>query len=149
MIVQQNWNELQKVDADLFTDTINFSEELGGIPFVHFPNKIISMIYTLIFDQELPKVTKMMIIYLQTGSKVTGDWFLHVENTEIRLYGFIVYPFLLPTFLTDRIFTLEFSRQRIHTEKKNIFLITIKGAILSFIILLALLQLRVAKLFKL
>ena len=47
IIVQQNWNELQKVDVDLFTDTLNFSEELGGRPFVHFANKIMSRIYTL------------------------------------------------------------------------------------------------------
>ena len=71
IIVQQNWNELQKMGVYLFIDTLNLSEELGGKPFVHFANKIMSMIYTLIFDQELPKVTEMMRSHLQTSSKVT------------------------------------------------------------------------------
>ena len=52
MIVQQNWNELQKVDADLFIYTVNFSKELGGKPFVQFANKVMSRIYTLTFYQE-------------------------------------------------------------------------------------------------
>ena len=34
MIVKQNWNELQKVDSDLFTENINFSKELGSKTFV-------------------------------------------------------------------------------------------------------------------
>ena len=55
----------------------------------------------------------MMRSNLQTDSKVTGDWFLYVEYAEIRLYGFTGYPFLLPTFLTNRIVALEFARQRI------------------------------------
>ena len=69
------------MDVDLFIDTINFSKELGGKPFVHFANKIMSRIYTLIFYQELPKVTEMMRRHLQTSSEVTWDWFLYAENT--------------------------------------------------------------------
>ena len=76
-----------------------------------------SNIYTFIVDQELPCFKKMMRSHLQTSSKVIGDWFLYAEYTEIGLYGFTRYPFLLPAFLTDRIFTLEFARQRIHTKK--------------------------------
>ena len=78
-----------------------------------------SRIYTLSFDQEIPTDTKMMRSHLQIGSEVIGDWFLYVEYTEIRLYGFTRYPFLFPTFLTDIIFFLEFPRQRIHTEKEH------------------------------
>ena len=92
------------MDVELFTYTLNLSEELGGKYFVHFANKIMTRIYTLIFDQELPRVTKMMRSHLQIGSEVTGDWFLYAKYTKIRLYGFIGYPFLLPAFLTDRIF---------------------------------------------
>ena len=116
IIVHQNWNELQKMDVQLFTDTLNLLDELGGISFVHFANKIMSRIYKLIFDQELPRVTEMMRSNLKTGSEIIGDWFLNVEYTEIKLYGFNGYPFLLPDFLTDRIFSLEFSKKRIHIE---------------------------------
>ena len=45
------------MDGELLKDTFNLSEELGGKSFVHFANKIMSKIYTLIFDQELPRVT--------------------------------------------------------------------------------------------
>ena len=40
--VHQNWNELQKVDYELFTDTLNLSKELRGRSFVHSVNKIMS-----------------------------------------------------------------------------------------------------------
>ena len=61
------------MDVDLFIATLNLSEELGGKPFVHFENKILSRIYTLIFDQELPRVTEMMMSHLQVGSEVMGE----------------------------------------------------------------------------
>ena len=90
-----------------------------------------SRIDRLIFDQELPRVTEMMRSNLKTGSEVIGDWFLYVEYTKIRLYGFTGYPFLLPVFLTDRIVSLEFSRKRIHIEKEH-FLNIKKGCNISF-----------------
>jgi hypothetical protein len=85
----------------------------------------------LIFDQELPRVIEMMRSHLQTSSGVIGDWFLYVEYTKIRLYGFTRYPFLLPAFLTDRIFSLELARQKIHTEKEHLLNIK-KGCNISF-----------------
>ena len=90
-----------------------------------------SRIYKLIFDQELPSVTDMMRTNLQTGLEITGDWFLYVEYTEIRVYGFTGNPFLLPGFLTDRIFALEFARKIIHTEKEH-FLNIKKGCNINF-----------------
>ena len=57
MIVKQNWNELQKVDPNLCTKNVNFSEELRSRTFVQFANKVMSRIYTLIYDQELRRVT--------------------------------------------------------------------------------------------
>ena len=67
IIVHQNWDELQKMDSELFIDTFNLSEELEGESFFHFVNKIMSRIYKLIFDQELPRVIDMMRTNLQTG----------------------------------------------------------------------------------
>jgi hypothetical protein len=131
IIIYQNWDGLQKVDSELFIDTFNLSKELGGISFVHFVNKIMSRIYKLIFDQELPRVTDMRRTSLQMGSEITGDWFLYAEYIEIRLYGFTRNPFLLPAFLTNMIFSLEFARQKIHTEKEN-FLNIKKGCNISF-----------------
>ena len=90
-----------------------------------------SKIYTLIYDQELPRFIEMMRNHLQSGSEVTCDWFLYAENIEITLYGFTGYPFLLPAFLTDRVFSLEFARQRVHTENEH-FLNNKKGCNISF-----------------
>ena len=90
-----------------------------------------SRVYQLIFDQELPRVIDIMKINLQIGSEIIGDWFLYDEYTEIRLYGFTGNPFLLPAFLTNRIFSLEFARQIIHIEKEH-FLNVKKGWNISF-----------------
>ena len=73
----------------------------------------------------------MMRTHLQRGYEVTGDWFLYAENTKIRLYGFTSYPFLLPAFLTNTVFALEFDRQRVHIEKAH-FLNNKKGCNISF-----------------
>ena len=73
----------------------------------------------------------MMRSHLQLGSEVTCDLVLYAENTKIRLYGFTSYPFLLPSFLTNRVFALEFARQRVHTEKEH-FLNNKKGCNINF-----------------
>lgn len=51
MMAKQNWSDLQSVDSDLFTENVNFSEELGGRTFVQFANKVMSKNYKLIYDQ--------------------------------------------------------------------------------------------------
>jgi hypothetical protein len=55
---------------------------------------------------------------------------LYAEYTEIGLYGFTGNIFFLPTFLIDMIFSLEFARQRIHTENEH-FLNIKKGCNIS------------------
>ena len=44
--------------------------------------------------------------------KNIGDWFVMEEHKIIRVYGFTHEPYILPAFLTPRIFTLEFVRQK-------------------------------------
>ena len=119
IIIHQNWVELHKIDPGLFMDTFNLSEESGGKSFVQFTNKIMSRVYQLIFEQELPRVTDIMRTNLEIGSKIIGYWFLYAEYTEIRLYGYTGNLFLLPTLMTDMIFSLEFAMQRIHAEKEH------------------------------
>ena len=48
--------------------------------------------------------------------KRIGDWFLMEEGTVIRVYGFFHPPYVLPTFLTPRIFALELIRQKLSVE---------------------------------
>ena len=44
---------------------------------------------------------------------------MHKEFTVLRVYGFTGEPYRLPTFLTPRIFTLEFMRQRLYAEEEH------------------------------
>lgn len=56
---------------------------------------------------------------LQLNSKPTGDWFLFNNHTIIKVYAFSGSPYVLPTFLTSRIFEFEFTRQRLHFETEH------------------------------
>ena len=46
-----------------------------------------------------------------------GDWFLFKYYTEIRMYGAELKPFKLPSFLTVRVFALEFIRQSFNVDE--------------------------------
>ena len=47
-----------------------------------------------------------------------GDWFLLKEHAIIRDYGFFHEPYILPAFLINIIFSLEFIRQKLTVENK-------------------------------
>jgi hypothetical protein len=55
------------------------------------------------------------ILQLSPDKRV-GDWYLFENHIEIRVYGVEVQPFLLPRFLTPRIFSLEFIRKRLNSD---------------------------------
>ena len=76
-----------------------------------FVNTIMAEIYKLLFDDVLQRVLEDMRLMLQYSLEDrTGDWFLYKEFTVLRVYGFTGEPYRLPTFLTPRIFALEFMR---------------------------------------
>ena len=52
--------------------------------------------------------------------KMVGYWFLAKVETIIRLYGSVYQPYVLPAFLTARIFSLEFLRQMLTVEEEHI-----------------------------
>ena len=49
----------------------------------------------------------------------SGDWFLYKDFTVLRIYGFTGEPYRLPSFLTPRVFALEYMRQRVHAEEEH------------------------------
>ena len=59
------------------------------------------------------------MMYLSPSKRIR-DWFLTEFETVIRLYGFVHQPYVLPSFLKVRIFSLELIRQRITVEEENI-----------------------------
>ena len=52
-------------------------------------------------------------------SKKIGDWFLIEFGTTIRLYGFIHPPYVLPAFLTLKIFSLELIQQKLIIKEEH------------------------------
>ena len=84
-------------------------------------NLSMAEIYGIFFQERLPKVLPEMKEMLQLSpSKMIGDWFLTKFETIIRLYGFVHHPYILPAFLTVRIFSLELIRKRLTVEEEYI-----------------------------
>lgn len=129
--VHSNLAHLQKQDPLLFSDNFNISEESTNIYFFEFTNKIMARIYQLIFYSELPRVLEEMRNKLQLSTNPTGDWFIFKDYTILRIYRFKEAPYMLPYFLTTSLFSLEFIRQRLFTEKEH-FLKYKKGCNIKF-----------------
>ena len=79
-----------------------------------------SKVYKMLFNEELARVLDEMKCLMQPSPEDRiGDWFLHKDSTVLRVYGFTGKPYKLPTFLTSRIFSLEFMRQRLQSEEEH------------------------------
>ena len=78
-------------------------------------------IYGLFFQEILPRVFLQMkkILHLSPNKRI-GDWFLTEFEIIIRLYGFIHQPYILPAFLTVRVFSLELVTKRLTVEEEYI-----------------------------
>jgi len=78
-----------------------------------FINKIMSKVYNLIFNTNLPKVLEDMKSYLQQNfENRIGDWVMFMHSTVIWVYGCQEAPYILPIFLTPRVFSLELIKKR-------------------------------------
>ena len=74
--------------------------------YINFMNDLMAEVYNIFFQERLPRVFPEMKEILQLSPrKMVGDWFLAEAKTIIRLYGFVYQPYVLPTFLTVRIFS--------------------------------------------
>ena len=105
ILVDFNLSELQGKDPVSFANSAAFSEESNVFTFFDFTNKVMSQVFELIHEERLNRVTEDMISGLQLmKKKATGDWFLYQHSTVVRVYGFQGFPYVLPTFLTPRIF---------------------------------------------
>ena len=51
--------------------------------------------------------------------KKIGDWFLSKFGTTIRMYGFVHLPYILPAFLTPKVFFLELIWQKLMVEEEH------------------------------
>jgi hypothetical protein len=115
-----------------FPEATFVSTECKRITLLIFINKVMSRVYSLIFNTSLPRVLDDMRSYLQPNPENrVGDWVLFMHSTVIWVYGCHESPYLLPIFLTPRIFSLEFIRQRIISETEH-FLKLHKASNLKF-----------------
>ena len=97
----------------VLTDEINRN-------FFKYMKFIMDEVYNVFFQNKLPRVFPIMKESLQFSlDKRTGDWFLLEEHTIIRAYGFTQEPYILPEFLTPRIFTLELIRHKLIVENDH------------------------------
>ena len=70
-------------------------------------NLIMPEVYSVMFQEKMPKVFLEMEEVLQFSPNIrVGNWFLMKEYTIIIVYGFVHEPYIFPTFLTPRIFSL-------------------------------------------
>ena len=108
---------LLESNKTLFPEATFISNDCKRITMLIFIKKIMSRVYSLIFGTDLPRVLEEMKISLQPNLESRlGDWMLFLQCTVIWVYGYQEGPYLLPVFLTPRIFALEFIRQRIISE---------------------------------
>jgi hypothetical protein len=115
-----------------FPEATFISTECKRITLLIFINKVMSRVYNLIFNTSLPRVLDDMRSYLQPNPENrVGDWVLFMHSTVIWVYGCHESPYLLPIFLTPRVFSLEFIRQRIISETEH-FLKLHKASNLKF-----------------
>lgn len=119
MVIRNNLEEIQKKDQVIFLDNLNISVENGGFSFLEISNKVMARVYYLFFVSELPRVLDDMKFKVQLKTEPTGDWFLYKDFKVLRIYGFTYAPYKLPSFLTPRIFALEFLRKRLYVEKEH------------------------------
>ena len=114
MLLCSNVTELQ------FLNTICSFDLPKQINMFEFANSIMSEMYKILFDEELPRVLDEMKCLMQSSPEDRiGDWFLRKDSTVLKIYGFTGHPYKLPAFLTPRIFALEFMRQRPQSEEEH------------------------------
>jgi hypothetical protein len=84
-----------------FPEAAFISTECKRITMLIFINKIMSRVYSIIFNTELPRVLVEMKSSVQTNPENRmGDWIFFMHSTVIWVYGYEEGPHLFPVFLT-------------------------------------------------
>ena len=88
--------------------------------FFKYMNLLMAEVYEVLFQNKLPRVLPEMQEALQFApDRRIGDLFLLEEHTIIRVYGFTHEPYIFPAFLTPRVFSFEFIRNKLIVENEN------------------------------
>jgi hypothetical protein len=85
----------------------------------NFINEVMAKAYSMMFGSLPAKIYTELKKKLQLSPNVkVGDWFLFEKYTVIRVYGFKEEPYLFPTFLDPKIYTLDCIRQRLFSYQE-------------------------------
>jgi hypothetical protein len=83
-----------------------------------YVNSFMSIVYNLMHEQSPPRIFPEIKIMLHESAETQlGYWFIFKYYTEIRMYGAELKPFKFPSFLTMRIFSLEFIRKSFNVDE--------------------------------
>jgi hypothetical protein len=89
-----------------------------NVEFSQYVDQFMSKSYQIIYNEVPPRIFPQCKKLLQLSpDKRVGDWYIFEHHTEIRIYGCQLCPFLLPVFLTPRIFSLEYVRKRLNSDE--------------------------------
>jgi len=95
-------------------------------------DKFMATTYTLIHNEHPPRIFSKCIIFLQCNPKLKyGDWYIFEDYTILRIYGLELKPYKLPIFLTPRVFSFEYIRQRIYSSYIHFASINKKYSLMS------------------
>ena len=82
-----------------------------------FMNVLMAPVYETLFQRRLRRVLQEMKIMVQSSlERRVGDWFLSKNSIVIRVYGYTHQLYVLPVFLTPRMFSLDLIKQRLWTK---------------------------------
>jgi hypothetical protein len=116
-----------------FPEEAFISTKCKRITLLIFINKVMSKVYSLIFNTILPRVLDDTRIYLQPNPENRmGDWVLFMNSLVIWVYGCHESPYLFPILLTPKVFSLEFIKKIIIYETEH-FLKLHKTSNLKFV----------------
>ena len=97
-----------------------FSSRENNANYFEFTNKVMKIVQNIIHGVEPPRIFLKILKHLQMTPKTQiGDFFLFEEYALIIIYGFDYYPYQLPTFLTPRVFSMEYSLQKFRVDERH------------------------------
>jgi len=80
-----------------------------NVGFSKYIDQFMSKAYQITHEEIPPRISPECKTLLQLSpNKGVGDWYIFENYTKIRVYGSELRPFLLPIFLTPRIFALAY-----------------------------------------
>jgi len=91
----------------------------NNLGFTHYNDTFMKLVFSIFYGVPLSSIFLKYKILLQLPRSLTCDWYLYQHYTIIRVYGFEHEAYMLPVFLTPRIFSLEYIRQVFFSDKEH------------------------------